>query len=314
MADGSCSEVLSISNEFSVLPERGTSAALPSDSSSFMETLTVGENSSTLDLILNEIKRLHNRFDKMEEKINEQTRKIGEFSEFVVTFKKFMEKKRTTVDKSAENESQDGSFNEFKVMKRVEDEASFLSLETALEEEAYSEKFSRYLHQEYELNGKRDANALFKILLRKIVDPIALMPYSWKGVSRSNKKDEQDEHISFKTKFPNFISFIDSILAASDCDYRTEHIDKYFDQFLRQKKKEIQREADRTERNILPRVVASRPHQHKKNSRNETDSTSDNEEHPAKKNRIEKDGDSATEANIKDNNDSVDELSPSSKN
>lgn len=206
---------------------------------------------SILDQISAQLQRLDGRFDQL-------NRRLDGIDEFVLTFKKFMRMKQTMGDDNTMGGNED-EFVEFKEMTRFENEAELVQFELKLGEESYARKLKRYLKHQYELNGKKDSNALFKVLIRKFVAPSALLAFSWKGVSRSAKKEAAtSQNKCFKTTFPNFVDLIDSVLAIGDCEYKSEFIDKYFDIFLRSKKKEIEREAVRSEKNVLPRKVASR--------------------------------------------------------
>lgn len=51
---------------------------------------------------------------------------------------------------------------------------------------------------------------------------------------------------------------MDEAMKIADCTYTSSQIGNFFKQFLRQKNKEVQREAEREQRNITPRVVSSR--------------------------------------------------------
>lgn len=228
--------------------------------------------------ILVGIQRLDVRFDKIESNMEQQNRKLTEFGEFVSTFKKFMRMKQTSSSISNDPTNVE-DFVEFKQMKRIENEIELEQFEANLNEEAYVKKLTKYLQHKYELNAKQDANAFFKTLIRSLVAPTALLPFSWKGVKRTLQKDaDPSQNKCFKIAFPNLVDFIDSVLLLADCEHKSEHIDRYFDSHLRSKHKEIKREAERIEKNVLARKVASRSQKRQLDVDNE-DGDDDIDEH-----------------------------------
>lgn len=220
--------------------------------------------------ILLGIQRLNVRLDTIENKMEQQNRKMTEFGEFVSTFKKFMRLKSSSAGTSNENDEE--NFAELKQMKRIENEIELEQFEAKLGEEAYVMKLTKYLRQKYELNAKQDANAFFKTLIRSLIAPTALLPFSWKGIKRASQKEaDASQNKCFKIVFPNLVALIDSVLLLADCEHKSEHIDRYFDTHLRSKHKEIQRESQRIEKNVLARKVASRTHKRHLNDNEDDD-------------------------------------------
>lgn len=215
--------------------------------------------------ILMGIQRLNVRLNKIE-------KGMEQFGEFVSTFKRFMRMNQTSNRASNENRADEEDYAEFKQMKRIEDEIELEHFEANLNEEAYVRKLTKFWQQKFELNGKQDANAFFKVLIRQIIAPTALMAFSWKGVQRTTQNEvDTTQNKCFKTKFPNLVDFIDSVLLLADFAHKSEHVDQYFDSHLRSKKKELQRETQRSEKNVLPRKVASRSHKRQLNAGGKAD-------------------------------------------
>lgn len=243
------------------------------ENSNAEEELVDCSNLSIEQQILVEIQKMNLRLDKIENGLQHQTQQMTEFSEFVLAFKKFMRLKPTASD---EHSIHDEDFAEFKQMKRIETEIELEQFEQKLNEEPYIKKLKKYLQQKFELNAKQDANAFFKVLVRQFVAPQALMAFSWKGVQRATKNDAAvSQNKSFKANFPNFVDFIDSVLFIADCQHKSEHIELYFDTYLRSKNKELKREAERNEKNALPRKVASRSYKRRLNDDNNDDADED---------------------------------------
>lgn len=115
-------------------------------------------------------------------------------------------------------------------------------LESNLKSKVYADKFFRFFHCEYNLSGKRDGEAFFKTLFRRIIAPTLLQFISWKG--NFSKTDESVPFIpnrSFRDKFPCMVQLLQRVVFTGDMDHTGEETEKCLSQILRQKKVEIQR-------------------------------------------------------------------------
>lgn len=107
-------------------------------------------------------------------------------------------------------------FPEFKEMEAAKTSHELNAIEHLLKNIAFQEKFTRYFQRVLLLNGKRDGGAIFHHIARKLIDPIALKEYSWKGQKRA-KSDRN--FLSFQASFPNLIEFVNSILCRGDSGF-----------------------------------------------------------------------------------------------
>lgn len=95
-----------------------------------------------------------------------------------------------------------------------------LTMERRLNDHQFSAKLMALLRTKILLNGQSNGEVVFRDPFRMMVQPNAIKPYSWKGQSRTNKKNpHQPNLLSFKTTFPRFIMFIDSILKCADTQF-----------------------------------------------------------------------------------------------
>lgn len=123
----------------------------------------------------------------------------------------------------------------------VTNENHLLTLENSLKTQAINNKIFAYFEFVFNLNGKRDSGPFFKLLLRKMLVPTVLLPFSWKGQSRNVKGIERSENRSFRQCFPTFVKFVHRVIRAADYEYTQEQCDKSFSLFLRNKHTEISR-------------------------------------------------------------------------
>lgn len=225
-------------------------------------------NTSNSGQLLAVLGRFDDRLGRIEKSIEHLNRRFNEFDTFVLTFKNKRSIDNDTVVGNREE------FAEFKEMARISSGAELQQFELKLGDVSYARQLKQYLKHQYGLNGKKDSNALFKILFRQFVSPVALLAFSWKGNSRLAKNEANtSQNTSFKTTFPNFVNLMDSLLTIGDCEYKREFIDKYFDSFLRSKKREMDRETARSEKNLLPRKVASRNQKRQMDGNDKVDGT-----------------------------------------
>ncbi|XP_062534175.1 uncharacterized protein LOC134203316 isoform X2 [Armigeres subalbatus] len=110
----------------------------------------------------------------------------------------------------------------------VTNENHLLTLENSLKTQAINNKIFAYFEFVFNLNGKRDSGPFFKLLLRKMLVPTVLLPFSWKGQSRNVKGIERSENRSFRECFPTFVKFVHRVIRAADYEYTQEQCDKSF--------------------------------------------------------------------------------------
>lgn len=138
------------------------------------------------------------------------------------------------------------TFEEFEQMAKIETTQQLTELDGNLANPVFEAKFFRYLQSVYNLTGKREGFPFFKTVVRRLIVPTVLLPYSWKGNSRSKKGDQtsvvvNDRNYSFKNMFPNFVRFIYRVVSAADIEFTSEDNEKAFSDHLRQKNTEVKR-------------------------------------------------------------------------
>lgn len=160
---------------------------------------------------------------------------------FMANFDKLMST-RESAPNSKEKKREAEDFEEFRKLCPILSEDDLQTLERNLKSKVYADRFFRFFDHEYNLNGKREGKVLFKTILRRIVVPTLLQPFSWKGNSR--KTDEAASFIpnrSFKDSFPELVLFLQRVIFAADMEHTAEDTEECFSLFLRQKNVEIQR-------------------------------------------------------------------------
>lgn len=123
-------------------------------------------------------------------------------------------------------------YSEFKGMKPATSAADLEKIEELLNKEDFRSKLIRFIKSIMKLDGKGDGGSIFRRLIRQFVAPEALTGYSWKGF-RALK--------SFQQSFPNFISFVHTIVNEGDLFFVEESTSNAFSVYLRNKNTEIVR-------------------------------------------------------------------------
>lgn len=202
------------------------------------------DSSEVKQHVKNELKAINTKLDVIEGKINKRLDviecKTDKILLFMANVEKFMSLKKsgTTPEQKVKHEC----FTVFADLCPVQDESKLALLENNLCDRQYADKLYRFFHTEYNLNGKREGSPFFKILMRRMLVPTILQPFSWKGFSRKVPGPEcTADNRSFKETFPGFVAFIQRIVSAADIEHTMETNDAYFSQFLRQKNVEVQR-------------------------------------------------------------------------
>ncbi|XP_065078975.1 uncharacterized protein LOC135701954 [Ochlerotatus camptorhynchus] len=160
---------------------------------------------------------------------------------FMANIDKLMSTKKSG-STAPEKKGNQECFLEFADLCPVQDENRLKLLEKNLNDRMYTDKLYRFFHTEYSLNGKREGSPFFKTIMRRMLVPTILLPFSWKGFSRKVPGPESTaDNRSFKETFPGFVAFIQRIVCAADIAHTVEANDACFSQFLRQKNVEVQR-------------------------------------------------------------------------
>lgn len=223
---------------------------------------------------------------------------------FMADVSKFMEKRKdpSTAPPVKRRREQ---FEEISTLFPINDHDMLLSLENRLNNQVFAEKLSRYVSCQYELNGKRDGKAFFKILIRKMLAPNVLLPYSWMGNSRKISDDQQPNK-GFKKSFANIVKFFETITCEADCTFSIERVHTAFSDHLRQKNVEMQRFLTGGDRRLPSSRVRRRKVKETGNDENTDenidDNTDENMDNNTDENQDENIDNSEVESNSKSNN------------
>lgn len=214
------------------LDPTASGSAKPTDSH-IGNTTNTNENE-----IIQKLDTILNRLDRMETAVDKITIFMADTQRFL--------RMRSDDSESAQIEStrkrkMNEDYSEIEALFPVPGEQQLLLLENSLKNQAVNDKFYGYFEYSYNLNGKRDSVSFFKVLLRKVLAPTILVPYSWKGQSRNTPGTERMGNKSFKNTFPTFISFILRVVRAADYEFTQEQCHNAFSLFLRNKHTEIKR-------------------------------------------------------------------------
>ncbi|XP_065075021.1 uncharacterized protein LOC135698817 [Ochlerotatus camptorhynchus] len=157
---------------------------------------------------------------------------------FMANIDKLMSTKKSG-STAPEKKGNQECFLEFADLCPVQDENRLKLLEKNLNDSMYTDKLYRFFHTEYSLNGKCEGSPFFKTVMRRMLVPTILLPFSWKGFSRKVPGPESTaDNRSFKETFPGFVAFIQRIVCAADIVHTVEANDACFS---RQKNIEVQR-------------------------------------------------------------------------
>ncbi|XP_055548959.1 uncharacterized protein LOC129732266 [Wyeomyia smithii] len=194
------------------------------------------------------------------EEIDQRLKRIEAWLQKVVSFmadvSKFMELKAESTPALAAKKKKE-NFDQMEILFPIEDDEKLKLIENSLNENSFFEKLSRFVSSQYDLNGKRDGKAFFKVLIRKMITPNVLIPYSWVGNSRQSCHVHEPNK-GFKKMFPNMVKFFENVTCEADYAFTTESVHKAFSDFLRQKHTEMKRFLDGGERRIPSSRTRSR--------------------------------------------------------
>lgn len=195
---------------------------------------TATNTDSDLSKILVELQKLNARFDGMEQRVDQLV-------SFAANMDKFMSMKNSsTIISKTRPEPED--FEEIRELLPIMSEEEMQMLEQKLKNKQFADKLFRFFHTEYNLNGKRDGKSFFKTIVRRMVAPTLLQPFSWTGGSRKTPDNIAfTPNRSFRDTFQCLVQFVQRVVFAADMDHTSEQTDSCFSLFLRQKKVEIER-------------------------------------------------------------------------
>lgn len=189
------------------------------------------EVSKKLDLVLNRLDRMEHAVEKI--------------MSFIADTQRFMSMKSIDHESARYENTRkrkiNEDFSEIEALFPVPGEQELLMLENSLKTQAVNDKFFDYFEFSYQLNGKRNSGSFFKLLIRRILVPTLLAPFSWKGQSRNVQGTERPENRSFKDTFPTFVNFVHRVVRAADCEFTQEQCHNAFGLYLRNKHTEISR-------------------------------------------------------------------------
>lgn len=161
----------------------------------------------------------------VQERVSRMEATLQKVVGFMATINKFMELRQTPKDQlKPEQKRASESFAELENLLPIKTVEGLEDFNTKLKVQSFSDKVFRYLETVFHLNGKRDGKAFFRNLLRKILEPNVLLPFSWLGNTRAIKGSNPPlKNRSFKQDFPDFVHLV-----------ATEATEESFCQFLRQ--------------------------------------------------------------------------------
>ncbi|XP_021706386.1 uncharacterized protein LOC110678100 [Aedes aegypti] len=126
--------------------------------------------------IVSQLKTLTSRVEAVEARLDQLLVFMANIEKFITT--------RSAASASKEQKREPEDFGEFKKLCPILSEDQLQMVEHNLKNKPFADKFFRFFESEYNLNGKRDGRAFMKTILRRIVAPTILLPFSWKGNSR----------------------------------------------------------------------------------------------------------------------------------
>ncbi|XP_062551724.1 uncharacterized protein LOC134216984 [Armigeres subalbatus] len=194
-----------------------------------------------LDAFEAKLSQLNAEVCKTNDRLNVQEGLLVKLTDFMANVNKLMLMKNSN-DATPIGNRYDEEFTEFESMPKINSVEAFKIFEQRLSDTEFSGKFFRYTHSIYSLNGKRDSGPLFRTIVRKLITPNVLTPFSWMGNKRTKKgSDECSHNINFQETFPNFIKLMQQVMQAADCSNTREQSDHLFKTLLRYKNLELKR-------------------------------------------------------------------------
>nr|XP_029724571.1 uncharacterized protein LOC115264702 [Aedes albopictus] len=232
LGNGCFMEVVSQSE--AVAADVGPEHDLESDIAVASAPIPMEDGESDSAKILRELQRINSRLDGVE-------KRVDQLIVFSASMDKFMSTKQTS---AAKKRPEPEDFTDIRQLWPLLSEDELLQLEQNLKNKPYADKLFRYFDSEYNLNGKREGKSFFKNVVRKIIAPTLLQPFSWTGCSRKSGTDESapfTPNRSFRDTFPSVVQFVQRITCAADMDHTLEDTASCFSLFLRQKRTEMER-------------------------------------------------------------------------
>ncbi|XP_062550293.1 uncharacterized protein LOC134215052 [Armigeres subalbatus] len=158
---------------------------------------------------------------------------------FIADVSKYLEMRKEAVAPAASKRKKE-DFEEVEKLFPINDDQQLQSFESSLKDAVFNGKMMRYVSTQYDLNGKRNGKTFIKILIRRLIAPNVLLPYSWMGNSRRIHQD-QNPNKGFKKSYPNIVIFFENITYEADYSSTTEGVHKAMGDHLRHKHTEMKR-------------------------------------------------------------------------
>lgn len=189
---------------------------------------TATNTDSDLSKILVELQKLNARFDGMEQRVDQLVSLAANMDKFMSM------KNSSTIISKTRPEPED--FEEIRELLPIMSEEEMQMLEQKPKNKQFADKLFRFFHTEYNLNGKRDGKSFFKTIVRRMVAPTLLQPFSWTGGSRKTPDNIAfTPNRSFRDTFQCLVQFVQRVVLTADMDHTSEQTDSCFILFLRQK-------------------------------------------------------------------------------
>ncbi|XP_062550280.1 uncharacterized protein LOC134215037 [Armigeres subalbatus] len=233
--------------------------AVLSQSSETLATQTVQAEESPLLHIVPEDKSVMVILQDLQTRVSRMEAMLEKVVEFMANVNRLFEtKKPSKISEGEQKKFED--FSEFEQLLPISTENKLKELDLQLNNQHYADKLYRFFETIFKLNGKREGKSFFRNLIRKLVEPSVLTPFSWLGNTRSKKGEAPVvKNKSFKQDFPTLILFVSRILRSADFEFSAEDTEVAFGQFLRQKNTELKRKQLRSGPAKFSHVKKRRP-------------------------------------------------------
>lgn len=253
---------------------------LNSQASHDLPAADYGEHSSN-DHQINREETISMEFRKINDRLDAIEGILSQLMNFMANFDKFMQLRKND-DDFPSTCKQNEDFTEFEDLPKIDCDDALKALEQSLGNPPFADRYFRYFHTMYSLNGKRESAPFFRQLIRKLIMPVVFLPYSWKGNKRTHEaaSSKSGKHVSFEASYPELIKFIYRLVHAADLSHTREHNEKLFKDLLRYKNTEFKRfqqgygdyRASSTRKRRLPKVLKNddaeeKPHTSSKRQR-----------------------------------------------
>lgn len=188
-----------------------------------------------------EISQLKNKLDAQAEvlgKIYTHTANVDKYISEVL-------KNEKPVDLEPEFHTFD-KYSDLHQMKRMKTSEELAKFETNLDKDQFKDRFIRFLRSKYNWSNTgrfSNGDTLFTVIIRQLIDAELFLPFSWKGINR--KKSETSQKLSFASVHAKFIAFMKEVIRLADKTKAESDIDGMFENLLRFKVQNYDREKKR---------------------------------------------------------------------